>query len=378
MRETFALCWQPFAKVLRLNIKFAEYVNMYPSIQTSLLVLLLVCGLFSCQTAGEGQDLVDKVGSGIKRESKIGLALGVSGLGDQSFNDMQYSGLVQSYTRMPINAVFRVPASNDEKDLTALFEALVLKDKCRLIIVAEAYAMGEVVKKFAVKHPDVFFVLMESSVVDLPNIAATEFAQNEGSFLAGMLAARVSKAKRFGFIGGVDLLPVKDFLVGYEAGIRRVSPDASIETVWVSRVPDFGGFTNPARGNQLALAMYDQGIEVVYSVAGGTGNGIIQAARERDRLVIGVDSNQDHLAPGNVLTSMMKRADVAVTNIIGRFLAGTLQGRRVYRFDLKNYGVSLTDFEYTGDKVPSSVRQELTNVSRQIADGRLVVPTTLR
>ncbi|HOG65146.1 MAG TPA: BMP family ABC transporter substrate-binding protein, partial [Spirochaetota bacterium] len=179
--------------------------------------LLLGFLCLSCASGDAGRDGSVLPEAQVKREKKVGLALGVSGLGDQSFNDMQYSGLVQSYERMPIQAAFRVPASNEEKDLVTLFETLITKDQCNLVIVAEAYAMGEVVKKFAEKHPDVMFVLMESAAVDRPNIAATEFAQNEGSFLAGMLAARVSKAKRFGFIGGVDLLPVKDFLTGYQA-----------------------------------------------------------------------------------------------------------------------------------------------------------------
>ncbi len=341
-------------------------------------VFFAALGLSACGTGEDRSGVTLKPESGIKRDKKVGLALGVSGLGDQSFNDMQYSGLVQSYERMPIQAAFRVPASNEEKDLRALFDRLVEQDRCNLIIVAEAYAMGETVKKIALRHPEVMFVLMESAAVDLPNIAATEFAQNEGSFLAGMLAARVSSSRRFGFVGGVDLLPVKDFLTGYEAGIRRVRPDAVVDTVWVSLVPDFSGFNNPSRGYALAAEMYASGVDVVYAVAGGTGNGIIQAAREKGKLVIGVDSNQDHLAPGFVLTSMMKRADVAVTNIIGRYLAGTLAGGRVYRFDLENHGVSLTEFEYTADRVSADVRRELTDVSRRIAEGRLTVPTVLR
>ncbi len=352
--------------------------NMNMSLRAISGGLLLGFLCLSCASGDAGRDGSVLPEAQVKREKKVGLALGVSGLGDQSFNDMQYSGLVQSYERMPIQAAFRVPASNEEKDLVTLFETLITKDQCNLVIVAEAYAMGEVVKKFAEKHPDVMFVLMESAAVDRPNIAATEFAQNEGSFLAGMLAARVSKAKRFGFIGGVDLLPVKDFLTGYQAGIRMVRPDAIVDTVWVSLVPDFSGFNNPARGHDLALELYGQGAEVVYAVAGGTGNGIIQAAKEKNRLVLGVDSNQDHLAPGYVLTSMMKRADVAVTNIIGRYLAGTLVGRRVYRFDLKNHGVSLTDFEYTEDRVSAEMRRELDEASKKIADGRLAVPTVLR
>lgn len=345
----------------------------------ALVLLALLAG--ACSSSSGGLEIIErqeKAGTQATNRLRVGLALGVFGLGDQSFNDMQYSGLVQAHASLPISACFRVPASNDEKDLESLFLKLIRDDRCRLIIVAEAYAMGGVVTRLARSHPEVFFVLMESAAVALSNVAATEFAQNEGSYLAGMLAGRVSKSGRIGFIGGVDILPVKDFLVGFEAGVRRVRPAARVEASFVSLVPDFSGFSNPKKGHAMATAQYASGVDVIYAVAGGTGIGVIQAAGESKKFAIGVDSNQDHLAPGHVLTSMMKRADVAVTNVIGLHLAGKLRGGRVYRFDSGNYGVGLTDFEYTTDTVTEPLRREIAAAAGEISLGRIAVPSTLR
>lgn len=343
-----------------------------------LLVLLLI--LAGCSSSGEGVQQLAKYRDAGQRPAaaRVGLALGVSGLGDQSFNDMQYNGLIKAFEQYPIYAAFRVPVSNSDKDLERAFLELIRDEKCRLIIVAEAYVMTKTVIKLAQQYPDVFFVLMESSVDSYPNIASTEFAQNEGSYVAGVLAASMTKTGKVAFLGGVDIGPIKDFLAGFRQGLLSVKPDIVLTVDYVSRRPDFSGFNSPQKGYRMTRKLIADGADIVYGVAGGTGNGIIQAARDAGKFVIGVDSDQDHMAPGYVLTSMMKRVDVAVTNMIGRFLKKRLEGRKIYRFGYNNFGVSLSPMTYTKNKIPDAVLQLVRRTGKRISDGTIRVINTLK
>lgn len=358
-----------------------NYRNRTATCLLSALLLLLFVLLFAgCAASGEGVDRLAKYAALDRTnvKARVGLALGVSGLGDQSFNDMQYNGLIKAYENYPIHAAFRIPASNKDKDLEKVFLELINDEKCRLIIVAEAYVMTKVVIRLAKRFPDVFFVLMESGVDQYDNIASTEFAQNEGSYVVGVLAALMSKSGHVAFLGGVDIGPIKDFLAGFRQGLQSVKPDIKLTVDYVSRQPDFSGFNSPKRGYKMAKKIYAGGADVLYAVAGGTGNGIIQAARDSKKFVIGVDSNQDHMAPGYVLTSMMKRVDIAVTNMIGRFIENNLSGKRIYRFGYNNYGVSLSPMEYTRMKIPERVLQRVKRTEQQISSGTIQVINTLK
>ena len=316
----------------------------------------------------------------IAREDKpvrVGLVLGHFGLGDQSFNDMQYNGLIAAYRKFDIKAVFRVLKDESEAGMLPVFEELIHRERCNVVIAGESFLMAPLVVKLAKKYPDVMFIMMDYRQATEPNIVSVEFAQNEGSYAAGFLAARVSDGRRIGFIGGVDLPVIKDFEIGFREGIAAGNALSLLETEFLTRLPDFTGFSDPKKGYAAAKKMYASGVDVIYAVAGASGNGIIHAAQEAGKYVIGVDSNQDHMAPGHVLTSMMKRLDVAVLRMIEARIAGTLKGG-VYRSDYTDGGISLTEMEYSKEKIPAAVLRELRELEKKIADRRIAVGSYLK
>jgi basic membrane protein A len=335
-----------------------------------------LCFLVSCLPERTGS-----AGSGMEASHKavrVGLALTHSGLGDQSFNDMLYNGFIEAYRRFDIGATLRIAEREGERYLRAVFEDLIRTYKCNIIIAAEGHQTGPIVYDFARRYPDVIFMLFEyDEEGPLPNLITISFAQNEGSFVAGFLAARHSQSKKVAFLGGVNVAAVRDFEAGFAQGIRYGDPSCALIVRYVSYVPDFSGFNDPRRGNELAKELYDEGVDIIFSVAGATGGGIIQAAQESGRYVIGVDSDQDHMAPGHVLTSMMKRLDVAVLRLLEERVTGELQtGDR--RFDYKNGGVGLSRMEYTRDKFSAAFMETLRGVEEMVKDGRISVINTLR
>jgi len=310
---------------------------------------------------------------------RVGLALSHYGLGDQSFNDMLYNGLIEAYRRFDIDIFLRIPEDDSEETFAAFFDDMLHKDGCNVVIAGEGFQMGPTVARLARGYPEVIFIAFEYEYNGdaLPNLITVEFAQNEGSFVAGYLAARFSQSGRVGFLGGVDIPVIKDFESGFRQGLRYGDPACILLTSFISHLPDFTGFSDPARGNLLAKNLFERGADIVYSVAGASGTGIIQAARENGRYAIGVDSDQDYHAPGQVLTSMMKRLDIAILRLIEYRVIGTLRGGS-YRFDYKNGGVSLTPMEYTKEKISASLIEDVRRVEEMIKDGQIAVVNTLR
>ncbi len=176
-------------------------------------------------------------------------------------------------------------------------------------IVAIGFSQAQAVEKVAAEFPDIHFAIVDM-VVDLPNVRSIVFKEEEGSYLVGMLAAMASKTGRIGFVGGMDIPLIRKFACGYVQGARAVNPDIQVFQNMTGTTG--AAWNDPVRGGELAKSQFDQGADVVYHAAGGTGIGVLQAAADAGKLGIGVDSNQNHLHPGSVLTSMLKRVDNAV------------------------------------------------------------------
>jgi basic membrane protein A len=176
-------------------------------------------------------------------------------------------------------------------------------------IVAVGFSMEAALKEVAAEYPDTQFAIIDM-VVDMPNVRSVVFKEEEGSYLVGMLAAMASKTGKIGFVGGMDIPLIRKFACGYVQGAKAVKPDIEI---FQNMTGDTGAAWNdPVRGGELARSQFEQGADVVYHAAGGTGIGVLQAAADAGKLGIGVDSNQNYLHPGSVLTSMLKRVDNAV------------------------------------------------------------------
>lgn len=178
-------------------------------------------------------------------------------------------------------------------------------------VVAIGFASAEALTKVAKEFPDTKFAIIDM-VVDLPNVRSIVFNEHEGSYLVGVMAAKASKSGKVGFVGGMDIPLIRKFACGYVQGVKSVNADAEIFQNMTGTTG--AAWNNPVKGGELAKSQIDQGADVVYHAAGGTGLGVLQAAADAGKLGIGVDSNQNYLHPGAVLTSMLKRVDVAVFN----------------------------------------------------------------
>jgi basic membrane protein A len=177
------------------------------------------------------------------------------------------------------------------------------------VVVGIGFSQASGMEKVAKEFPGTKFAIVDA-VVDLPNVQSIVFKEHEGSFLVGMAAAMASKTGKVGFVGGMDIPLIRKFALGYEEGARYVNPKIEVFQNMTGTTP--AAWADPTRGGELARSQFDRGADVVYAAAGGTGLGVLQAAKDKGRLAIGVDSNQNYLHPGSILTSMIKRVDLAV------------------------------------------------------------------
>jgi basic membrane protein A and related proteins len=231
-------------------------------------------------------------------------------------------------------------------------------------IVGIGFPQAASIEKVARAHPTVRFAIIDA-VVDLPNVQSFVYREHEGSFLAGMAAAMASQSGKVGFVGGMDVPLVRKFACGYEQGARHANPNVQVSTSLIGDTP--AAWTDPARGAELTKAQVAQGVDVVFSAAGTSGLGIMQAARDARILAIGVDSNQNGLHPGTMLTSMVKRVDLAVLQAF----TGVRPG--VTALGLKEGGVDLAMDEHNAKLVTAAMRARLDAARAEIVSGKLKV-----
>ena len=231
-------------------------------------------------------------------------------------------------------------------------------------VVAIGFSMSASLEKVAREFPQRRFVLIDA-VLTLPNVRSISFKEHEGSFLAGLLAGMASKSGKVGFVGGMDSPLIRRFQCGYEQGARHANPQVQVRANMTGATP--AAWADPARGAELAKAQFAAGVDVIFAAAGGTGTGVYQAARDAGRLAIGVDSNQNHLQPGTMLTSMVKRVDVAVYQAF----KGVTPGVSV--LGLKEGGVDVALDEHNARLVTPAMRQRLEAARADIVAGRIQV-----
>lgn len=301
----------------------------------------------------------------------VGFLVGQSGIGDQSFNDMTYAGLIKAKQELGINVIVEDMEKSKEAAEKAMQRLILRRVQ---VIVANGFEFQALVETYAKRHPGTYFILHDVPLKGPDNVVSTVFAVEEGSFLAGLLAASMPGAQKLGFIGAADIPVLKPFLTGFRAGIHYASPGIPLDVAYISQAPDFSGFNHPAKGHAVATEMYERGVTTIFSVAGLTGNGVIQAARAADRFVIGVDSDQDHLAVGHVLTSMMKRLDIATYNEVAKIAVGRFRPG-IRHYGLLEEGVGLSPMTYTKGKIPQEILDRLAEVRLKIISGTIRIPT---
>ena len=237
------------------------------------------------------------------------------------------------------------------------------------IVVAMGFAQAAAVETVAREFPDTKFTLVDMAV-DLPNVQSVIFEEHEGSFLVGVAAALASKTGRIGFVGGMDIPLIRKFALGYVEGARYANPDIEVLQNMTGATP--AAWSDPTRGGELARSQFDRGADVIYAAAGGTGLGVYQAARDSGKLAIGVDSNQNYLHPGTMLTSMVKRVDVAVYEAFMTARdGGWTPGVRV--LGLAEDGVGWALDEYNRGLVTAEMEAEIERARRGIVSGAIVV-----
>ncbi|WP_460736345.1 BMP family lipoprotein [Nocardioides ginkgobilobae] len=330
---------------------------------------LSACG--SDDGADEGTDNGDAPAA--TSDVKVGMAYDVGGRGDQSFNDSAAAGLDQAVEEFGMEA--QESEAEDGEAESAREERLrTFADAGYNPIIAVGFAYAASIAKVSEEYPDVNFAIIDDSSVEADNVASLVFAEEQGSFLVGAAAALKTETDQIGFVGGVETPLIQKFEAGYVAGAEAVNPDIEVDVTYLTQVPDFSGFADPAKGKTAAQGMFDNGADIVYHAAGGSGGGVFEAASESGNFAIGVDSDQYNTADPSVqdviLTSMLKNVNVAVYEYLSEVEAGEVPSG-VTTYDLAVDGVG---YSTSGGFVDDIVDQ-LDEFKQQIIDGEITVPT---
>jgi basic membrane protein A len=298
-----------------------------------------------------------------------GVAFDTGGRGDGTFHDSAARGLDQAVSELGVKKI-ELEATKDEDRKTNL-ELLATQNANPIIGVG--FLFTDPMTEVAAAHPDTTFGIVDS-VVDLPNVRSLVFAEEQGSFLVGAAAALKSESGHIGFIGGQEIDLIKKFEAGYIAGAKAVNPDIVVDSKYLGPAGDNSACGNVAGAKEIAKGWYDAGADVIYTAAGGSGAGTIQAAVEADKWAIGVDSDQYLTASADeqkhILTSMLKRVDVAVFQTIKAVADGDTKGG-VIVFDLKVDGVGYA----TSGGFVDDIKDKLDAYKADIVSGKIVVPT---
>ncbi|MBL8832097.1 MAG: BMP family ABC transporter substrate-binding protein [Rhodospirillales bacterium] len=289
----------------------------------------------------------------------------VGGKFDRSFNQAAYDGAEKFKKETGVQyAEFEVRnAAEREQSIRNLAR------RGASVVVAVGFNNRSAVETVAKEFPNVKFTLIDS-VVDLPNVQSVVFREHEASFLVGMLAGLATKSGKVGFVGGMDIPLIRKFYKGYEEGAKFARPSVEVFMNMTGTTP--AAFNDPTRGAELARGQFDRGADVVYAAAGATGLGVYQAAKDAKRLAIGVDSNQNHLHPGTMLSSMIKRVDVAVYNAMIQARQGTWKAG-VSVLGLKEEGVGWALDEHNRALVTADMEKKVSEAREAIIAGRIQV-----
>ncbi|MEY2892732.1 MAG: hypothetical protein RJA98_2640 [Pseudomonadota bacterium] len=279
---------------------------------------------------------------------------------DKSFNQAAYTGM-ERWKKETGKPYLEFEIANETQREQALRR---MAEKGASPIIGIGFGQASSIEKIAKEFPKLKFAIIDM-VVDAPNVQSVVFKEQEGSFLVGMMAAQASKTGKVGFVGGMDIPLIRKFQCGYEQGAKFANPKAE---VFANMTGTTGAAWNdPARGGELAKAQFAQGADVVFAAAGGTGIGVYQAAKDAGKLAIGVDSNQNHIQPGTMLTSMVKRVDVAVYNVIKAHTPG------VTVLGLQQGGVDFALDDNNAKLVSADMKKKVNAAKADIIAGKIKV-----
>jgi basic membrane protein A and related proteins len=301
----------------------------------------------------------------VAQEFSPAVVFDMGGKFDKSFNEAAYAG-AERFKKETGIAYREFEVTNEAQREQALRN---MARRGAQIVVGIGFSQASGMEKVAREFPSTKFAIIDA-VVDLPNVQSIVFKEHEGSFLVGMAAAMASKSGKVGFVGGMDIPLIRKFALGYDEGAKYVNPKIEIFQNMTGTTP--AAWSDPTRGGELARGQFDRGADVVYAAAGATGLGVLQAAKDKGRLAIGVDSNQNHLHPGTILTSMVKRVDLAVYEAFKTAKDGT------WKPGLRNLGVAEGGVGWALDQhnrslITPEMEKRLTQARADIIAGKIKV-----
>lgn len=383
-------------------LQLVEQGVIVTQMKSKRLVLFIVFALIITACGGGSEDSVDEVVADEPAETldapattaaapepeepaaKVCLVLDIGGLGDQGFNDMAYDGYQKALADFNVEGTFLEPDEGGENRGELL-------DLCAAdgndLVIGNGFLFAGAITETAANYPDVNFAITDETFVEGENIRSMVFAEEQGSYLVGVAAALQTESGIVGFVGGVDIPLIHAFEAGFIQGVKSVDPNITIISKYASVPPDFSGFNDPVKGKEIALAMYEEGADVVYHAAGGTGIGVCQATAEHSSAsgekdwCIGVDTDQITTIGSAFpetkeyfLSSMLKQVDVAVYNAIkdtvnGEFGSGSDGGPNVIRENLASGGI---DISYTGGYI-DGIKDSIEAAREEIISGAVTV-----
>ncbi|AVX20693.1 basic membrane protein A [Carboxydocella sporoproducens DSM 16521] len=349
-------------------------IKMYQLFRKHRSLLLLAIMIMAVSLVGVGcaKKTEEKAPTGEAPKAKgikVGIVLSTGGKGDKSFNDAAIAGLERAKQELGIEYKYIEP-----KEMASDEEALrFLAENGYDLVIGVGFLMKTSLEKVATEFPDVKFALIDE-VVDKPNVASLTFKEHEGSFLAGVLAAMMSKTGNVGFVGGADFPLIHKFEEGYRQGVEYVNKNfgknVKVQSAYAGTTGE--AFNDPVKGKALATTQFNNGADIIYHASGGTGQGVFEAAAEKGKFAIGVDSNQNWIKPGTILASMLKRVDVAVFQVVKDTLDGKFTaGNKV--FGVKEDGVGLTDLRNVEPVEKEGVKNDAAAI-KKIEDMKKAIP----
>lgn len=327
---------------------------------------LLVCAVLVMIAGCAKQATETKSGAGKIRAAVV---TDVGGIGDMSFNANSWAGLQRAGKDLGLDVKFL--ESKEQADYATNLSKFAQQGYD--LVFAVGFLMEDAVKEVAPKYPKTKFAIIDGNAPKLPNTVSLKFRENEGTFLAGALAGAMTRTNTIGFIGGMEVDLIKKFECGYKAGAMTTNPKVKVLAAYT------GKWDDPGKGTELAMAQFGQGADIIMHASGSCGLGVISAAQTRGKgyYAIGVDADQDHIAKGRVLTSMMKRVDNAVYMTCASAAKGKFQpGERI--FGLKEGGIGLSPMTYTKQDVPPQTLAKIEKLKQMIIAGKLIPPSTVK
>ncbi len=305
-------------------------------------------------------------GTALAKKFKVAMVTDVGGVNDQSFNQSAWEGLKRSKDELGAQIAYK--ESKQDADYAPNLETLT--DAEYDLIWGIGFLMGDAIKSTAQVNPDQKYAIIDFFYgPETPkNVACAVFQEEQPSFLVGYIAGKMTKTNKVGFVGGIKFPLIEKFEYGYLAGIKLANPKVEVLRQYAE------SFTDAAKGKAITNNMYQQGADIVFHAAGGVGDGVIEAAKEKKQWAIGVDKDQNYLAPDYVLTSAMKRVDNAIFDMIKQLKENKFEGGKAVVYNLSNDGVGIAPT--TQKHVPDNILAEVDSLIAKIKAGEIVVPAT--